>query len=486
VRILWLVAAVVAVSVGGLLALAGGPGGGAGPRAAALPQPPDGDAPPGAPPHWIPSEEWVMQHWLPYDEARLTALLRTTRAGLWRHLRDDRRTLGSLAARRGWRDPSALAAALVAPRARTVSPATARELRARALRTLTQGHMAQHILFHSLHQDAVPDRAKEVFGVSSVDEFQRLRRLDVSPLQIARMNGRSRASVQRLATEALHERARAGVRGGDLSDRQARVLLDRQLRQLPRWLSEAHYNGPPRTDDRTGALLEPPVPAWAAPAITGDGRDVVMEAYEPKLELALARGEISVLSAAPGRAARRVSPASSAARTGPVSAYNPVVSADGRRVAFELSAGNRNFAKRYGDTTVVVQDRRTGRARRVGRRAGTAYAPALSGDGSVVALQVAQAADARTRVYAGRVRGDALRPLRGRPPSAAPGRAPTLTSLRSPATAGGWRTPRSRTGRAGRGPSSTCTTAGPGAPCSRAARRAATAPSPTPRRGRRG
>ena len=26
----------------------------------------DSDAPPGSPPHWLPGEPWVMQHWLPY------------------------------------------------------------------------------------------------------------------------------------------------------------------------------------------------------------------------------------------------------------------------------------------------------------------------------------------------------------------------------------------------------------------------------------
>jgi hypothetical protein len=25
----------------------------------------DSDAPAGAPPHWLPGEPWVMQHWLP-------------------------------------------------------------------------------------------------------------------------------------------------------------------------------------------------------------------------------------------------------------------------------------------------------------------------------------------------------------------------------------------------------------------------------------
>ena len=86
---------------------------------AGLPQPPDSRAPPGSPPHWIPSEDWVMQHWLPYDEERLLRLLRVDRETLWRHLRDDRRTIAQLAAGRGWPDPERLAAALVAePRGR--------------------------------------------------------------------------------------------------------------------------------------------------------------------------------------------------------------------------------------------------------------------------------------------------------------------------------------------------------------------------------
>jgi len=382
----------------------------------AMPQPPDSDAPKGAPPHWIPSEEWVMQHWLPYDEGRLLRLLGTTRAELWRHLRDDRRTLATLAAQHGWPRPKRLAAALVAPRTLGARAAvTRRELQARALRTLTQGHMAQHVLFHTLHQDAVPDRAREVFGVSSINEFQRLRRLDVSPLQIARMNGLSRASVDRAGVRSLRERAAAGVRRGELSARQSEVLVARQLHQFPRWLSESHYNGPPRTD-RTGRLLEPPAPAWAAPSLTGNGREVIMEAYEPKLKLALERGEISVLSAGDAGEAKPVSHGGGSKETGPVSAYNPVVSADGRVVAYEVSAGNRNFAKRYGDTTVVVQDRRTGKAKAIGGQAGTAYAPALSGDGSVIAIQVAEdGPDADTRVYVGSVESDDTRPL-PRPP----------------------------------------------------------------------
>src|SRR3954466_2635681 len=76
---------------------------------------PDSLAPKGAPAHWLPPEPWVYNHWLPFDERRLYRLLGHTREQLWQQLRDDRRTLAELAARRGWPQPSRLAAALVAP-----------------------------------------------------------------------------------------------------------------------------------------------------------------------------------------------------------------------------------------------------------------------------------------------------------------------------------------------------------------------------------
>src|SRR5689334_16369855 len=100
---------------------------------------PDSDAPRHAPAHWLPPEAWVYNHWLPYDETRLYALLGITRVGLWQQLRDDHRTLAQLAARHGWPDARKLAAALVAPEAAKVGAARAAVLRERALRTITQG-----------------------------------------------------------------------------------------------------------------------------------------------------------------------------------------------------------------------------------------------------------------------------------------------------------------------------------------------------------
>src|SRR3954454_11826159 len=202
----------------------------------------DSGAPAHAPAHWLPPEAWVYNHWLPYDETRLYRLLGITRVGLWEQLRDDPRTLAQLAARHGWPDPRRLAAALVAPDAARVGAKRAAVLRRRALLTITQGHLAQHLFFHSLHQFAIASEAPAIFGVSDI-EFRRLRRAELSPLAIARLHGRSPGEVEGLAIAVLRERARTGVRGGATPRAQAERLLRRQLSQLPRWLDQARYNG---------------------------------------------------------------------------------------------------------------------------------------------------------------------------------------------------------------------------------------------------
>src|SRR3954452_1480330 len=124
---------------------------------------PDSAAPRGAAAHWLPPEAWVYNHWMAYDETRLYRLVGITRRQLWRQLRDDRRTLAQLASRHGWPDPRRLAAALVATERRRVGARRAAELEARALRTITQGHLAQHVFFHSLHQFAIASEAPDMF-----------------------------------------------------------------------------------------------------------------------------------------------------------------------------------------------------------------------------------------------------------------------------------------------------------------------------------
>ena len=349
----------------------------------------DSEAPPGAPPHWLPGERWVMQHWLPFDERRLYRLLEVDRGAIWRHLRDDTRNLAGLAEARGW-DPRELAVALVEPwEGRLREPARLAVLRERALRVLTQGHLSQHMMFHSLHQDAIPDNAPAIFGVGSRAEFAALRRSELSPLMICRLNGRSRGHAQQTATATLTAMAALGVEGQAIPARQAERLLARQLSQLPRWLQQTRYNGPPP--------LEQPRSSAATAAnysnnadLSGDGRAIVFEAYDAKLTRVKQRGEIGIV-------ARRRDDAAPMQVTGPPwlgvqSLYNPAVSADGRWVAAESAEGNLNFAKRYGQIGVVLHDLSGGGADRVSHPSGlrasrSAYNPTLSGTGRLVAFE---------------------------------------------------------------------------------------------------
>lgn len=196
--------------------------------------PPDAIAPPGAPHHWLPSSEWVTEHWLPYDERDLRRLLRTSRAEMERQLADDRRTMAELARARGW-TVRALAARLVARR-RGVSSATRERLRRRAVWTLTQGHLGQHMFFHSLHTRSLPEAYRWIFGVRREEDFVRQRDAGLSPLRIGARHGRAASVVRARAIAILRRSARRGVARREVSRRQARLLLSRQRRQLPRWL----------------------------------------------------------------------------------------------------------------------------------------------------------------------------------------------------------------------------------------------------------
>ncbi|MDQ3677752.1 MAG: hypothetical protein M3401_13300, partial [Actinomycetota bacterium] len=360
----------------------------------------DSEAPPSAPPHWLPPEDWVYNHWLPYDEDRLYALLGVTRGAIWRQLRDDRHNLARFAAAHGWRNPGKLATALVAPRAGDVKPATLGMLRSRALRTLTQGHLSQHLLFHSLHQFAIPSQAPEIFGVTDV-AFRTLRRGEQSPLEIGRLHGRSPSRVQALSAAVLRERVRFGIASGAMTARQGRLLLRRQLSQLPRWLAQVRYNGPPTT--HAGQLTGKPRDFAANPALSADGARVVFEDYVQKLPKALKRGEISVRSrSVAGGPARNAS--FERGRRTPRSAYNPTVSGDGRKVAFEAAEGNLNFAKRYGQIHVFVTDTATARTTKMplprARRgvSRSEYNPVMAAGGRHVAYQ-AQRRGGQSTVY---------------------------------------------------------------------------------------
>jgi hypothetical protein len=204
----------------------------------AVAQAADTHAPSGARGDWLPASEWVMSSWLPYDEQRLYDLLQTDRAELDTWL-DDRRTLAALAARRGHRSPRALAAALVAPRTRHASRRLARTLRARALDTLTQAHLANHVLFHVFHTPAIAEHASRIFGVTPA-RYRRLRDAGNSPQSIGATAGRSPEHVAAALRDLLLRRGARAVATGATSRRQAAALLAHQDAGLGRYV-QRHY-----------------------------------------------------------------------------------------------------------------------------------------------------------------------------------------------------------------------------------------------------
>jgi hypothetical protein len=133
----------------------------------------DSHAPHGARLDWLPSDEWVMSGWLPYDEARLYDLIHSDRAEVDGWL-DDHRTIGQLARTRGWTSQRKLAHALVAPRLKGVRPAMRPVLERRALETLTQAHLSNHVIFHVFHTPAIADHARTIFGLRAAT-FRHLR-----------------------------------------------------------------------------------------------------------------------------------------------------------------------------------------------------------------------------------------------------------------------------------------------------------------------
>lgn len=186
----------------------------------------DSHAPHGARADWLPSSEWVMSSWLPFDEARLDTVLHTNRDELAAWL-NDRRTLGQLAAKRGHRDERALVETLLEPRLPAVSPAMRRELRARAMDMLTQAHLARHVLFHIYHTPAIERHAHEIFGMSPA-AYRLLRDSGWSPQRIAAGGGMTLAQSSAALRSILVRRGDQGVRAGAMSRREADTLLGYQ------------------------------------------------------------------------------------------------------------------------------------------------------------------------------------------------------------------------------------------------------------------
>ena len=179
-----------------------------------------------------------MSSWLPYDEARLYELIHSDRAEIDAWL-DDHRTQGRLARTRGWSSQRRLALALVAPRLNGVRPAMREVLERRALETLTQGHLSNHMIFHVFHTPAIADHAKSVFGLRPAT-FRHLRDSGLSPAVIAQRGGRTRAGAQARLAALLKARGERAVGLGAMSRAQARALYGEQMAALPAFMAHTY------------------------------------------------------------------------------------------------------------------------------------------------------------------------------------------------------------------------------------------------------
>ena len=198
----------------------------------------DSHAPKGARADWLPDSEWVMSSWLPYDETRLEQLLHTDRGELF-HWLDDRRSLGALARERGWPSARRLAWQLLLPRRRSVSPAQLRLLRMRALATLTQPHLARHVLFHVFHTPAIPAAAQQLLGITP-SRFRELRSSGASPLRMATTSGKAAEQLTSGLDALLVVRARRAEQTRSSTPEQASRLLQLQRESLQSFLAHTY------------------------------------------------------------------------------------------------------------------------------------------------------------------------------------------------------------------------------------------------------
>jgi hypothetical protein len=198
----------------------------------------DSHAPHGARLDWLPTDEWVMSAWMPFDEARLDAVVRTDHAALATWL-DDHRTLLALAHAHGVDGSAAsIAHRLVAPRLAHVPARMRPVLERRARDMLTQAHLSRHVVFHVFHTPAIPAHAHAIFGLTP-SRFRALRDSGLSPTRIGARGGRSAAHVRGALWSLLVARAARGVAGGAMSRAQADHLLDEQRDQLAVYVTRA-------------------------------------------------------------------------------------------------------------------------------------------------------------------------------------------------------------------------------------------------------
>jgi hypothetical protein len=193
----------------------------------------DSLAPAGAAHNWLPGEEWVYRHWIPFDEQVLKLALGLQGRELEAYLYNDHHTLAELAVARGVH-PEQLADYLVAPWRPIADHAHVTMLRDRTMRLLTQGHLAQHVFFHVFHGLDASAGARKAFGISP-ERYLKLRSARASPLDIARKGEMPVSGIRQMMIELFRTDYQRGIDSGQTWAAESELIMTRQLARLPCW-----------------------------------------------------------------------------------------------------------------------------------------------------------------------------------------------------------------------------------------------------------
>ncbi len=203
----------------------------------------DSLAPPDAPHTWLPDEDWVMRHWLPFDERTLTNRLGLRPRDLEAYLYDDHRALADLAAARGV-DVEQLRDELVAPWRSLVDETRYELLRERTQRLLTQPHLAQHAFFHLFHGGAAVRHPLMTFGLP-LPTITQMRLAGLTPVEIAQRGGVPAASLRAALLHHFRSEAELGVRLQFAAPGETQRILARQTVALDCWMRTPRPGGDP-------------------------------------------------------------------------------------------------------------------------------------------------------------------------------------------------------------------------------------------------
>jgi hypothetical protein len=188
----------------------------------------DSLAPAGAGHNWLPEEEWVHRHWLPFDERVLERELRLRPGELEAYLYNDHHTLAARAPvpldtlidrlLAGWGDVPQLDL-----------------LRERTRRVLTQGHLAQHLFFHVFHGLELHPHSEHVFGMAD-DAYRALREGGATYAEIAADGGVPLTRLRSHVLEAIRADRRDGVARGEAWPAESARIFARTAARLGCWL----------------------------------------------------------------------------------------------------------------------------------------------------------------------------------------------------------------------------------------------------------